>query len=74
LGYFLLLFVQSFSEKEYLRFLIENNAAFGEANLKNTKMEFDLPDGTRIDIGDGLKRATTNFLPTLNDYSQVLKK
>ena len=33
-----------------------------------------MPDGTRIDIGDGLKQATNGFLQTHDDYNKVLKK
>jgi len=66
--------MNSFSEREYLRLLIENNARFEVDNDTGALLNqsFDLPDGRTINIGDGLKLCTNEFLPSASEYKDVL--
>ena len=59
-----------------MRLLIENNARFEVDNDTGALLNqsFDLPDGRTINIGDGLKLCTNQFLPSASEYKDVLSR
>ena len=72
---FLILF-KTFSEVEFLRHVCENHGSFYRPETcprpKSRKVEFELPDGNKVNFRDGIRHSTDNLLPSADTYEEVL--
>ena len=62
---------KTFSEKEFLRLAMENNAVFNGAPKVD---EIVLPDGARIALSDGLRVCTRAIVPEFSEISKALRR